>query len=175
MLGWEEGNLVNKVSKDTIVYSWLSEEAAINSAKLGYDVILQPGQSTYLDMAQDNNTSELGVHSANTITLEKAYHYEPLAQLHPDDPVKKRILGMQAAVWTERITSPDTLDYMMFPRLTALAETAWSTNNNKDYCAFLSRLKRHLCLLDRQCVKYKHPWPTGQGLQGVQYQTQRQY
>lgn len=174
MLGWEEGNLVNKVSKDTIVYSWLSEEAAINSAKLGYDIILQPGQSTYLDMAQDNNTTELGVHSANAITLEKAYHYEPLAQLHPDDPVKKRILGMQAAVWTERITSPDTLDYMMFPRLTALAETAWSTSNHKDYRAFLSRLKRHLSLLDRQHVKYKHPWPIGQGIQGAQYQTQRQ-
>lgn len=162
MLGWEEAHFGSKVSKDTVVYSWLSEEAAINSAKLGYDVILQPGQSTYLDMAQDYSVCELGVYRSHIITLENAYQYEPLVQLHEQDPIKKRILGMQAALWTERITSPERLDYMMFPRLIALAETAWTQDHPKDFHAFLSRLKPHLQLLDRQDVQYRHPWPESQ-------------
>lgn len=158
MLGWEEAHFGHKVSKDTVIYSWLSEEAAINCAKLGYDVVLQPGQTTYLDMAQDHCAAEPGVDWANVITLEQAYQYEPLSELSADDPIKKRILGMQAALWTEIVSHPERMDYMIFPRLLALAETAWSEPNRKDYRAFLARLKTHRSLLDRQGIQYRNPW-----------------
>ncbi|MCW8347995.1 family 20 glycosylhydrolase [Vibrio sp. ZSDZ65] len=158
MLGWEEAHFGNKVSKDTIIYSWLSEEAAINCAKMGYDVVLQPGQTTYLDMAQDYTCEEPGVDWASVISLEQAYQYEPLSDIAHNDPVKKRILGIQAALWTEIITHQDRLDYMVFPRLLALAETAWCHEQRKDYPYFLARLKPHLTLLDRQNIRYRHPW-----------------
>ena len=53
MVGWEEAQHGNKVSKDTVIYSWLSEQAALDCAKQGFDVILQPGQYTYLDIVRD--------------------------------------------------------------------------------------------------------------------------
>ncbi|AEX23046.1 beta-hexosaminidase [Vibrio sp. EJY3] len=73
MLGWEEAQHGNKVSKDTVIYSWLSEEAALNCARQGFDVVLQPAQTTYLDMTQDYAPEEPGVDWANPIPLETAY------------------------------------------------------------------------------------------------------
>ncbi len=60
MLGWEEAQHGDKVSKDTVIYSWLSEEAAVNCARQGFDVVLQPAQTTYLDMTQDYAPEEPG-------------------------------------------------------------------------------------------------------------------
>ncbi|ASI89862.1 beta-N-acetylhexosaminidase [Vibrio mediterranei] len=171
MLGWEEAHFGHKVSKDTVIYSWLSEEAAINCAKLGYDVVLQPGQTTYLDMAQDHCPTEPGVDWANVITLEQAYLYEPLSELSSDDPIKKRILGMQAALWTEIVSHQQRLDYMIFPRLLALAETAWCPENRKNYSAFLARLKAHLSLLQRQGVQYRDPWTQIEETENAHLQT----
>lgn len=158
MVGWEEAQHGNKVSKDTVIYSWLSEEAALNCAKQGFDVILQPGQSTYLDMTQDYSPEEPGVDWAAVIPLENAYRYEPLAHVPDSDPIRKRILGIQCALWSEIVTHQSRLDYMIFPRLTALAEACWTDRSGRDWHDYLSRLKGHLPLLDKQQIKYRQPW-----------------
>ncbi len=158
MLGWEEAQHGNKVSKDTVIYSWLSEEAALNCARQGFDVVLQPAQTTYLDMTQDYAPEEPGVDWANPIPLETAYSYEPLAQVPDDDPVRKRIRGIQAALWCEIINNQPRMDYMIFPRLTALAEACWTDKQHRDWTDYLSRLKGHLPLLDLQGVNYRQPW-----------------
>ncbi|ANQ17915.1 beta-N-acetylhexosaminidase [Vibrio natriegens] len=158
MLGWEEAQHGNKVSKDTVIYSWLSEEAALNCARQGFDVVLQPAQTTYLDMTQDYAPEEPGVDWANPIPLETAYSYEPLAQVADDDPVRKRIRGIQAALWCEIINSQPRMDYMIFPRLTALAEACWTDKQHRNWTDYLSRLKGHLPLLDLQGVNYRQPW-----------------
>lgn len=158
MVGWEEAQHGNKVSKDTIIYSWLSEEAALNCAKQGFDVILQPGQSTYLDMTQDYAPEEPGVDWAAVIPLESAYRYEPLAEVPDADPIRKRILGIQCALWSEIITNQSRMDYMVFPRLTAMAEACWTEKSERDWDDYLSRLKSHLDLLDRQQIEYRQPW-----------------
>ncbi|MBR9788776.1 MAG: beta-N-acetylhexosaminidase [Vibrionaceae bacterium] len=158
MLGWEEAQHGNKVSKDTVIYSWLSEEAALNCARQGFDVVLQPAQTTYLDMTQDYAPEEPGVDWANPIPLETAYSYEPLAQVADDDPARKRIRGIQAALWCEIINNQPRMDYMIFPRLTALAEACWTDKQHRDWTDYLSRLKGHLPLLDLQGVNYRQPW-----------------
>ena len=158
MLGWEEAQHGNKVSKDTVIYSWLSEDAALNCARQGFDVVLQPAQTTYLDMTQDYAPEEPGVDWANPIPLETAYSYEPLAQVADDDPVRKRIRGIQAALWCEIINNQSRMDYMIFPRLTALAEACWTDKQQRNWTDYLSRLKGHLPLLDLQGVNYRHPW-----------------
>lgn len=158
MLGWEEAQHGNKVSKDTVIYSWLSEEAALNCARQGFDVVLQPAQTTYLDMTQDYAPEEPGVDWANPIPLETAYSYEPLAQVADDDPVRKRIRGIQAALWCEIINNQPRMDYMIFPRLTALAEACWTDKQHRNWTDYLSRLKGHLPLLDLQGVNYRQPW-----------------
>ncbi|MCG9583867.1 family 20 glycosylhydrolase [Vibrio tubiashii] len=158
MVGWEEAQHGNKVSKDTVIYSWLSEEAALNCAKQGFDVILQPGQSTYLDMTQDYSPEEPGVDWAAVIPLENAYRYEPLAQVPDNDPIRKRILGIQCALWSEIVTQQNRMDYMVFPRLTAMAEACWTEKSERDWEDYLARLKGHLPLLDRQDINYRQPW-----------------
>ncbi|WP_243974704.1 beta-N-acetylhexosaminidase [Vibrio natriegens] len=158
MLGWEEAQHGNKVSKDTVIYSWLSEEAALNCARQGFDVVLQPAQTTYLDMTQDYAPEEPGVDWANPIPLEIAYSYEPLAQVADDDPVRKRIRGIQAALWCEIINNQPRMDYMIFPRMTALAEACWTDKQHRNWTDYLSRLKGHLPLLDLQGVNYRQPW-----------------
>lgn len=158
MVGWEEAQHGNKVSKDTIIYSWLSEDAALNCASQGFDVILQPAQHTYLDMTQDYSPDEPGVDWASTIPLENAYRYEPLQEVPDSDPIRKRILGIQCALWCEIITHQQRMDYMVFPRLTAMAEACWTNKPQRDWTDYLSRLKGHLPLLDRQGIKYRQPW-----------------
>ncbi|EDP57699.1 family 20 glycosylhydrolase [Vibrio sp. AND4] len=158
MLGWEEAQHGNKVSKDTVIYSWLSEEAALNCARQGFDVVLQPAQTTYLDMTQDYGPEEPGVDWANPLPLEKAYNYEPLAEVPADDPIRKRIWGIQTALWCELINNPSRMDYMIFPRLTAMAEACWTEKLHRDWSDYLSRLKGHLSLLDLQGVNYRKPW-----------------
>ncbi|HAU8296806.1 TPA: family 20 glycosylhydrolase [Vibrio vulnificus] len=158
MLGWEEAQHGDKVSKDTVIYSWLSEEAAVNCARQGFDVVLQPAQTTYLDMTQDYAPEEPGVDWANPLPLEKAYNYEPLANIPADDPIHKRIWGIQTALWCEIINNPERMDYMVFPRIIALAEACWTQKEHRDWDDFLSRLKGHLPLLDKQGIKYRQPW-----------------
>ena len=160
MVGWEEAQHGDKVSKDTVIYSWLSEDAALHCAKQGFDVILQPGQSTYLDMSQDYAPEEPGVDWASVIPLEKAYRYEPLADIADNDPIRRRILGIQCALWSEIVTEPARMDYMIFPRLTALAEAGWSEKHQRDWLDYLARLNAHLPLLDKQGVAYRAPWRT---------------
>ncbi|MFA0414258.1 beta-N-acetylhexosaminidase [Vibrio renipiscarius] len=158
MVGWEEAQHGNKVSKDTIIYSWLSEEAALNCASQGFDVILQPAQYTYLDMTQDYSPDEPGVDWASTIPLESAYRYEPLKEVPDSDPIRKRILGIQCALWCEIVTHQQRMDYMIFPRLTAMAEACWTDKPQRNWQDYLSRLKGHLPLLDKQGVEYRQPW-----------------
>ena len=158
MVGWEEAQHGDKVSKETIIYSWLSEEAAVNCARQGFDVVLQPAQFTYLDMTQDYAPEEPGVDWAAVIPLEQAYTYEALAEISDTDPIRKRIRGIQCALWCEIVTNQKRMDYMVFPRISALAEGCWTHKNNRNWLDYLSRLKGHLPLLDRLNVDYRNPW-----------------
>lgn len=158
MVGWEEAQHGNKVSKDTVIYSWLSEQAALLCAKQGFDVILQPGQFTYLDIVQDYAPEEPGTDWAGVIPLERAYRYEPLAELADGDPLRKRILGIQCALWSERVNHTSRMDYMIYPRLTALAEAGWTEKPQRHWLNYLARLKGHLPFLDKQDIHYRAPW-----------------
>ncbi|KZX62575.1 beta-hexosaminidase [Vibrio sp. HI00D65] len=158
MVGWEEAQHGDKVSKETIIYSWLSEEAAVNCARQGFDVVLQPAQFTYLDMTQDYAPEEPGVDWAAVTPLEQAYTYEALAEISDTDPIRKRVRGIQCALWCENVTNQKRMDYMVFPRISALAEGCWTHKNNRNWVDYLSRLKGHLPLLDRLNVDYRPPW-----------------
>lgn len=158
MLGWEEAQYGDKVSTDTVIYSWQSEQAAIECAGKGFDVVLQPGQFTYLDMAQDFSQNEPGFYWANVIPLERAYHYKPLEEIAHDDPIRDKVLGIQCALWCELIDSKEKLEYMVHPRLQAIAEVAWTKPQHRDWHDFLSRLKKDLTKLNSRGINYRSPW-----------------
>ncbi|GAD90670.1 putative beta-N-acetylhexosaminidase [Vibrio halioticoli NBRC 102217] len=158
MLGWEEAQHGDKVSQQTVIYSWQSEQAAIECARKGFDVVLQPGQYTYLDMAQEFDASESGFYWANITPLKHAYHYQPLQEIAVDDPIQKKVWGIQAALWCELVDNPQKLQYMVHPRLQAIAEVCWTDASNKDWTDFLSRLKSDLEQLDQRGIHYRNPW-----------------
>ncbi|WP_261815902.1 beta-N-acetylhexosaminidase [Vibrio gallicus] len=158
MLGWEEAQHGDKVSTNTVIYSWQSEQAAIECAGKGFDVVLQPGQFTYLDMAQDFDKTESGFYWANVTPLEHAYHYTPMQDIAHDNPIRDKILGVQAALWCELIDSPQKLNYMVHPRLQAIAEVSWTQPQHRQWLDFLSRLKSDLKGLDARGINYRNPW-----------------
>ena len=93
------------------------------------------------------------------VTVEKVYGYEPL----PEDlsiEEQKHIIGVQANVWTEFIKSPEHVEYMMVPRMAALAEVQWMSPEDKNYQDFLIRLRRLACFYQRDSINYaKHVLP----------------
>ena len=82
-------------------------------------------------------------------TQEAVYNYDPATDV-PDEfqPYYK---GIQACMWTEYISKPEHLEYMAFPRLIAVAETAWSSSEKKNFSDFLKRMKK-----DKVFFDYKH-------------------
>lgn len=155
MLGWEEAVFGEKVSKNTLIFAWLSEQSGLDCIRNGYKVILQPGQETYLDMAQDYCANEPGVDWACKITLEKAYHYEPFSRLNVTEQEFDNISGIQCALWCEFIHSQSRFEYMIFPRLLAIAEVCWSAKEQRDWHDFQARLAGQLQCLDHQGINYR--------------------
>ncbi|KHT61504.1 beta-hexosaminidase [Photobacterium gaetbulicola] len=155
MMGWEEAIHGDKVSKDTIIFSWLSEQAGLSAAQAGYDVVMQPGQSTYLDMAQGDSADEAGVDWAGKLVLEQVYQYQPLADLPASDPAHQRIRGIQCALWCELINSQSRFEYMIYPRLLAIAEIGWTAPEKRSWPDFTARLAGQFAYLDKVGINYR--------------------
>ncbi|MFD6135353.1 family 20 glycosylhydrolase, partial [Isoptericola sp. NPDC060257] len=102
----------------------------------GARFIMSPGNHAYLDMKYTPE-HELGLHWAGFVELRDSYEWEPTAVIDglPADSVE----GVEAAVWTETITTRDELFSMLLPRLGAVAEVAWTAPERKDWEAFRAR------------------------------------
>ncbi|MEJ2765404.1 beta-N-acetylhexosaminidase [Photobacterium sp. MCCC 1A19761] len=155
MMGWEEATEGDKISKQTVVLSWRSEEAGLTSARAGFDVVMQPGQYTYLDMAQGFSADEPGANWAGSLPLDTVYSYRPLASLEADDPVHQHILGIQAGLWSEHITTQSRFEYMIYPRLLAIAELCWTRPELRHWQDFKARLSGQLRYLDQIGINYR--------------------
>jgi len=153
LIGWDE-ILEGGLAPEATVMSWQGVDGGIAAAKQGHDVIMTPTTHLYLDYYQGPIEDEPLAIGTSTLYLETVYAYEPIPDaLNADEA--KHILGAQANVWTEYINNQDHLDYMVFPRLTALAELVWSKKEDKNYSSFLERLGIHYNRLDKEGVKYR--------------------
>ncbi|PSU33886.1 beta-N-acetylhexosaminidase [Photobacterium lutimaris] len=150
MLGWEEVVHGEKVSTETVIFSWQSEKAALECIGKGHDVVLQPGQFLYLDMVQSHCVDEPGLDWAAILPLEKVYHYDPLANIPADK--QDKVLGVQVALWSETVVDEHTLDYLLYPRLFAAAEVTWS--ESRQWYQFLRKLNNHLIELEQLGISY---------------------
>ncbi|MEL3927702.1 beta-N-acetylhexosaminidase [Aeromonas enteropelogenes] len=154
MLGWEEILHGDKVSRDAAVFAWTSFQAGLDAATAGYPVVMAPAQYLYLDLAWSQDIHEPGLYWAGTLNLEQVYACDPApANFHAND----NILGVLSPLWSELITSRDRLDYMLFPRMLATAEVAWSNPVHKAWDHFAARLPGQLQILDQQQVRYRMP------------------
>ena len=154
MLGWEEILHGDKVSRDATIFAWTSFQAGLDAASAGYPVVMAPAQSLYLDLAWSPDIHEPGLYWAGTLNLEQVYRCDPApADFHAND----NILGVLSPLWSELITSRDRLDYMLFPRMLATAEVAWSDPARKAWDHFAARLPGQLQILDQLQVRYRVP------------------
>jgi hexosaminidase len=137
IIGWDE-ILEGGLAPNATVMSWRGEAGGIAAAKLNHYAIMTPGTHVYLDYAPSANRDSLMM--PGTTTVEKVYSYEPIPAELPLDQ-QKYILGAQGNVWTEYMNSPSKIEYMIFPRMSALSEVVWSSKKNKDWNSFQKRLK----------------------------------
>jgi hexosaminidase len=156
IIGWDE-ILEGGLSPNATVMSWRGEKGGIAAAQQNHNVIMTPGSNgLYIDQLQGKRDVEpLSIGGYDP--LSKIYSYNPIpAILTPDQ--QKFILGVQANLWTEYITTNNKTEYMILPRLMALAEVAWTPLAKKNYSDFAyTRLPSHLAWLDKSNFDYRVP------------------
>ncbi|GGJ51380.1 beta-N-acetylhexosaminidase [Deinococcus roseus] len=153
LLGWDE-ILEGGLAPHATVLSWRGEEGGIQAARLGHDVIMVPQTYLYLDHYQSENKSAEPLAIGGCNTLEKIYRYNPIGWTQTETETSF-VLGTQANLWTEYVKTPEHAQYMMFPRLCALSEMAWTDPALHNFDDFMVRLKDHLKRLDVLGVKYR--------------------
>lgn len=135
MGAWQEASLGGGVdARDCYLVAWLGSTSGIALARQGYDVVLAPGEAYYLDMAQSDDWREPGASWAATVSPERCYSYDP-GRDWPDE-MKPRLLGVQACLWSENLHDRSIFDHMTFPRLAAVAESAWTASDRKSFGRF---------------------------------------
>ena len=136
LLGWDE-ILDGGLAPGATVMSWRGTEGGLKAIRAGQQAVFVPGEFCYLDYTQDAPfTQPLSI--GGYTPLRKVYSFEPVpAEMTPDE--ERLLLGVQANLWAEWIPTDSHYEYMMWPRLMALAEVAWSRPGRKDYEAFRRR------------------------------------
>lgn len=151
IIGWDE-ILEGGLAPNATVMSWQSEEGGIIAAKSNHDVIMTPIQSLYFWWYQgDKRTEPLA--AGGFISLEKVYRYDPVPSGLTEEQ-SKHILGAQGCAWAEYMESPAKVEYMVFPRISALAEIVWSPKEGKDWNNFKSRMTKQFKRYDQRGINY---------------------
>ncbi len=153
LIGWDE-ILEGGLAPNAVVMSWRGEKGGITAAKTGHDVVMAPTDYTYFDYYQSKNTDKEPLAIGGYLPLEVVYNYEPVPKEIPPE-YAKHVLGAQGQLWTEYMPTPKQVEYMAFPRLSALAEVTWTQQESKDYRDFLERLSTHLKRLGILDVDYR--------------------
>ena len=133
-IGWDE-ILEGKVADNATIMSWRGEEGGIEAANLGHDAIMSPHTFYYLDYYQSIDVENEPFGIGGYLPVETCYSYEPCPDTMTDD-VKKHIIGVQANLWTEYVSTNEHLEYMLLPRLAALSEVQWCNSDRKDWDRF---------------------------------------
>ncbi len=137
IIGWDE-ILEGGLAPNAAVMSWRGEKGGIAAAKEKHQVIMTPTGWAYFDYSQTKKEDSLTI--GGYLTVQKVYSYEPLPKELAADEVKY-VMGAQANLWTEYIGNPRKLEYMLFPRLSAMSEVLWSPKASKDWNSFEKRLQ----------------------------------
>ncbi|WP_235303580.1 beta-N-acetylhexosaminidase [Sphingopyxis sp. MWB1] len=136
LVGWDE-IAEGKLAPNATVMSWRGVEGAIIAAHAGHDAILAPSPDLYLDHRQGVEAGE-GPGRGRLITLEDIYNFDPLPDsLTPEQ--QRHIIGLEATLFSEHARDDARASYMIFPRLSALAEVAWRGAGD-DFAGFVDRL-----------------------------------
>ena len=136
LLGWDE-ILQGGIAPNATVMSWRGEEGGIAAVTSGHHAIMTPGAYCYMDSYQDAPYSQPEA-IGGYLPLKKVYAYDPVpASLTAEQA--KLVYGVQGNLWVEYIPTPEHVEYMIYPRMLALAEVAWSAPERKSWPDFHTR------------------------------------
>ena len=145
IIGWDE-ILQGDLAAGATVMSWRGVEGGIEASENGFDAVMTPSGYLYFDYYQSRERDKEPLCIGGYLPLEKVYGYEPFDGIK--EGAEGHILGVQANLWTEYITTPEHLEYMLLPRMCALSEIQWCDADRKDYDRFDSSLDRIFAALD---------------------------
>jgi hexosaminidase len=136
-VGWHEIT-EGEVDTSALIMNWADDAKALSAAKKGYSIIMTPGKPFYFDHYQSKDPNDsLAIHGYNP--TEAVYNYQIVPDALKKAGLAHKIIGGQGNVWTEYMEWSTKVDYMIFPRMTALSENLWS--KTKNYNDFLKRLE----------------------------------
>lgn len=141
VMGWDE--LTNAtLPEDVIIYGWQGMgKAALKAAEQGHRFIMTPARALYLIRYQGPQWFEPITYFGNN-TLKDVYDYEPV-QSDWKPQYESLLMGVQGSLWTEFCNTPQDVDYLLFPRLAAVAEIAWSEKDKRDWPHFLKAVDNY--------------------------------
>jgi hexosaminidase len=151
LLGWDE-ILEGGLAPEATVMSWRGIEGGIEAAKQKHDVIMSPYNDVYLYIYQCEPEGQ-PLAAGGYLPLEKVYSFNPLPE-KLNAVEQKYILGLEGCLWSEFVVSPELLEYMVYPRMFAIAETGWTPISKKDFESFLSRLEMFKKRYDALGINY---------------------
>ncbi|MBU0983073.1 MAG: beta-N-acetylhexosaminidase [candidate division Zixibacteria bacterium] len=153
LVGWDE-ILEGGLPDNAVVMSWRGVQGGIDAVRAGHDVIMSPTSHCYFDYYQ----AEAGEPKAFNalLPLEKVYEFQPVPDGLTSDEAR-HVLGGQGNVWTEYMPNWSQVEYMVLPRMCALAETLWSPGQGRAFHDFRNRLPRHCQRLRDMKVNFREP------------------
>ena len=156
LIGWDEilEGGTEGLAPNAVVMSWRGIDGGVAAAKAGHDVVMTPTSNTYFDYYQSQDQAHEPLAIGGFLPLETVYGYEPIPPAL-DSAQAMHVLGTQGQIWTEYQRTPKNVEYMVFPRLTALAEVAWTPKALRDFGDFKNRLTRHFARFSALDVNYR--------------------
>jgi hexosaminidase len=147
LMGWDE-ILEGGLAPGATVMSWRGMKGGIESARQGHQVVMTPNDYTYVDLYQGDPVAEPPTYSM--LRLNQSYKFDPL----PPGVDVKYVLGGQANLWSERLTTVRHEEYMLWPRAFAVAESVWSPATAKNWNSFVRRVEKHFERFDAAEINY---------------------
>ena len=154
IIGWDE-ILEGELAPGATVMSWRGAAGGREAAARGFDAIMTPNSHCYFDYYQAEGCEGEPLGIGGFLPVEKVYSLDPLEGIDPAHA--HHILGVQANLWTEYISTPAHLEYMLLPRMLALSEVQWCTPERRDPDRFLRVLQEHeYPVLEQAGYNFRH-------------------
>jgi hexosaminidase len=163
VVGWHQFAVAPHAPGRVLQYWGTTPVAPVvaDAVRRGARVILSPGDRAYLDMKYAADTP-LGQNWAGFVDIRSAYDWDPGTYLV--DVPEQAVLGVEAPLWTETIATLDEVEFMLFPRLPAIAELGWSPGSTLDWTGFRLRLAAQAPRWTKAGITFHRspevPWPT---------------